>query len=210
MSIAIVTPWHNHAADLWPEYQKVLADANADELWIVDNGSTPPLDFGSLRLDANKGFCGGCNAGLAAATADIIVFLNNDVSLTEHGWLERLTDAVEPGVLVGARLRSDSHAQVDGQPMPYLDGWCIAGMRDDLLDLGGFDETLAEPAYFSDNLLCLEARAAGMTLREVRIGLKHAVGVTAKEQPDGRRALEQNRARYVERARELLTLTTNS
>ena len=64
-------------------------------------------------------------------------------------------------------LRYDNHAKVDDQSLPYLDGWCLAGMREDLLELGGFDESLEEPAYYSDNLLCLEARAHGMTLRDV-------------------------------------------
>ena len=58
-------------------------------------------------------------------------------------------------------LRFGRHADVDGEQFPYIDGWCLAGMREDLLRLGGFDEGLDEPAYYSDNLLCLEARAAG-------------------------------------------------
>ena len=103
-------------------------------------------------------------------------------------------------------LRYDAHADVDGQSLPYLDGWCLAGMRQDLLSLGGFDETLEEPAYYSDNLLCLEARAAGMTLREVPIGLHHKFNATAgpATTPQVRQATEANRARYVARARELL------
>ena len=80
------------------------------------------------------------------------------------------------------RYATGTHSDVDGHSFPYIDGWCLAGMREDLLRLGGFDESLQEPAYYSDNLLCLEARAAGMTLRDVRPGLDHLENVTAGDQ----------------------------
>ncbi len=204
MTVAIVTPWFNHP-DLWVDYQKVIAAAKADEVWIVDNGSDPPLDFSTLRLYENKGFSGGCNAGLHMADTDAIVFLNNDVELLEADWLEVLMDALEPGILVGPRIRTDPHTLVDGQVVPYLDGWCLAGMRDELLELGGWDETLAEPAYFSDNLLCLEARAHGFRLREAPVGLRHKQSVTTRSMKErGVAATNANQARYLARARELI------
>ena len=96
--------------------------------------------------------------------------------------------------------------------MPYIDGWCLAGMREDLLELGGFDEELAEPAYYSDNLLCLEARAAGMTLRDVDVSLVHKLNVTAGpgHSPSVQAASVANRSRYLARARELLGSVTTS
>ena len=121
-------------------------------------------------MGENLGFAEGSNAGLRRARGEAVLFLNNDIRLGRRGWLEEIRQAVEPGVLVGP-LRGDFHSQVDGHPMPYIDGWCLAGMTDDLLALGGFDADLEEPAYYSDNLLCLEARAAGMTLRDLRVGL---------------------------------------
>ena len=133
-----------------------------------------------------------------------MLFLNNDVELLRQGWLEEIRAALEPGVLVGP-LRNGAHTGVDGTPYPYLDGWCLAGMTHDLRDLGGFDESLAEPAYFSDNLLCLEARARGMTLRDLRPGLRHLENVTAGRavEPQVRAATSENHARYVARVREL-------
>jgi GT2 family glycosyltransferase len=125
------------------------------------------------------------------------------VEMLRPDWLERLIAQVQPGVLVGGQLRTDPHASVDGERFPYLDGWCVAGMRDDLLSLGGFDETLEEPAYYSDNLLSLEARAAGMTLLEVTGGLRHKLNQTAKTDPNVRAATLANQARYQARVREL-------
>jgi GT2 family glycosyltransferase len=205
-SIAVVTPWHEHpelAFDYIAAVDPVLREG--DELIIVDNGSDPPLDFATIHADSNLGFCGGCNLGLRHATTDAVAFVNNDIQLVRSGWLEEIREALEPGVLVGP-LRSGAHADLDGHRLLYIDGWCLAGMREDLLALGGFDETLAEPAYYSDNLLCLEARAAGMTLREVRPGLRHLENVTAGNaaSPEVQAASAANRARYIARARELL------
>jgi hypothetical protein len=107
-------------------------------------------------------------------------FLNNDIEVRRSRMaLRSLVAAVEPGVLAGARLRNDAHGSVDGHPFPYLDGWCLAGIRADLLEIGGFDETFDEPAYYSDNDLCLRARIAGMRLRECPVGLLHKENRTA-------------------------------
>ena len=205
MSVAVVTAWHNHRELLGDYRAAVEMGPMPDELLVVDNGSDPPLSFAAIRNDENAGFTRANNQGLDAATCETVVFLNNDIAATQHGWLEELVDAVEPGVLVGHRLRSDQHTIVDGHVYPYLDGWCLAGLRDELLDLGGFDETLAEPAYYSDNLLCLEARDAGMTLREVPVGLIHKGGITS-EMP-GNKHVEivtlGNRRRYQQRVRAL-------
>lgn len=208
-SVAIVTPWRNHVELADDYFEAVLPEMESgDECLIVDNNSDPPLKFGTLPVSQNLGFCGGCNLGLHSTNCDAVLFLNNDIELVRRGWLEEIRAALEPGVLVGP-LRGDLHAWIDGTPMPYIDGWCLAGMREDLIDLGGFDETLDEPAYYSDNLLCLEARAAGMTLREVRPGLRHKLNGTAGPafQPEVQAATAANRARYEARARELLVAT---
>jgi GT2 family glycosyltransferase len=46
-----------------------------------------------LRLPENRGYAGGCNAGLKSSSADYVVFMNDD---TEHDpmWLEQLVRAV--------------------------------------------------------------------------------------------------------------------
>lgn len=203
-----MTPWLNHvelAADYLDAVEPELQPG--DELIIVDTGSHPPLDFATIKGD--RGFCGGSNSGLRHASASAVLFLNNDVKLGRRGWLEEIRDALEPGHLVGL-LRYDRHGNVDDVAYPYLDGWCLAGMRDDLLRLGGFDTDLVEPGYYSDNLLCLDARIAGLTLREVRVGLAHKENVTAGRASDVlvRAATEANRARYVARVREACGVVT--
>lgn len=204
-TISIVTPWRDHW-ELLDDYRAAVLATDADEVVIVDDGSSPPLPFGVLRCEEPSGFCGASNAGLTYAQSDAVLFLNNDIAGGHDGWLETIREAVEPDVLVGAQMRYDLHAAIDASRLPYLDGWCLAGMRDDLVELGGFDESLEEPAYYSDNLLCLEARAVGMTLRAVSVGLHHKKGQTSQphNNPDVQRAAKANRERYLARVREVL------
>ena len=203
-SVAVVTPWMDHL-ELAEDYFSALdAGPYPDEVIIVDNASDPALPFGTIRSEENLGFAKGSNRGLDAAESDVVVFLNNDILATRQGWLWSLVQHVESGVLVGAQMRYDRHADVDGVRFPYLDGWCLAGMRDDLIDLGGFDEILEEPSYYSDNILCLKARAEGFTLREVPVGLHHKAGATSNANGFVLPATAANRLIYEAQARELL------
>jgi GT2 family glycosyltransferase len=206
MTVAVVTPWINHL-ELRAEYDRAIQlGPPPDELIIVDNGSDQPLEFAAIWNDENQGFCKACNQGLHAAASDVIVFLNNDIVATEAGWLDELVDAVEPSVLAGARIRTDQHTVVDGVVYPYIDGWCLAGRRDDLLYLGGFDTSLEEPAYYSDNLLCLEARARGFNLRQADTGLLHLVGGSGPTDTSNQTAATRaNHQRYQRRVRALVT-----
>ena len=71
-----------------PSLEAALAHNDANEILIVDNGSTDgSVDFlrahhprvKTLALDRNLGFGGGSNAGFRAAANDIVVLLNNDM-----------------------------------------------------------------------------------------------------------------------------------
>lgn len=204
-SIAIVTPWWNHHLLAADYLAAVDVRRSHDELVVVDNASEPPLEFAACRLVMNAGFSHPSNVGLQRATADAVLFLNNDIAMTRTDWLEQIRAALEPGVLVGAQLRTERHGDVDGNPLPYLDGWCVAGMRGDLVELGGWDEDYQEPSYYGDNDLSLRARAAGMRLREVRVGLHHKLSRTARDGDSVKEAAAAaNRQRFAERAREIL------
>ena len=203
-TIAIVTPWHNHL-ELAPDYfNAVSARRTVDELIVVDNDSDPSIDGARYRINRNAGFSYASNAGMEIATADAVLFLNNDVYATDRTWLEKIRNALEPGVLVGAKLRFDAHGDVAGTQLPYLDGWCLAGMREDLLELGGFDESYEEPAYYSDNDLCFRARLQGMTLREVRTGINHKGGATSNANGYVLPSTVANREKYTQMVNEAL------
>jgi len=209
-SITIVTPWldaHELIPGYWNAVKPELVDG--DEVIIVDNGSTVSVTVPTdaqvwvVRTVDNAGFNRVNNFGTRQAKTDVVLFLNNDIRASAPGWLQPIRDALEPGVLVGADLRDDPHSAVDGRIIPYLDGWCLAGMRDDLIDLGGWNEDFEEPAYYGDNELCVRAREAGMELVEASVTLRHIGNYTSKRM-DITGVSMRNRARYERAVRELL------
>jgi GT2 family glycosyltransferase len=206
-SITIVTPWlgkHELAKDYVTAVVGELRDD--DMVLIIDNGGAPELPFHTLTPQRNLGFSGGSNLGLDMAPTDAVLFLNNDIRLGRHGWLQPIRAALRPGVLVGP-VDYRSHSEVDGTLYPYVVGWCCAGMTDELRALGGFETKLEEPAYYSDNLLSLYARHAGMSLVEIRVALEHLEGTTAKDSPDISAVAARNRELYVKRVRHAPTAT---
>ncbi len=178
-TVTVVTPWQDHL-ELFDGYWNAIEAGVPDEVVVVDDGSDPPLSWASVRLDQPQGFCGACNAGLDAATSDAVVFLNNDVQLQAANWLRHIRRWLRPQTLVG-ELRAGPHTTVDGIEHPYIDGWCIGALREDWLDLGGWDDTLEEPAYYSDNLLTLRAQQAGWDFHTLTVGLHHLVSRTARD-----------------------------
>jgi GT2 family glycosyltransferase len=73
------------------------------ETILVDNGSTDGSlelvardypEVQALALSSNRGYAGGCNAGLEVACGEILVLLNNDTEVVPT-WLEALVDALD-------------------------------------------------------------------------------------------------------------------
>ena len=167
------------------------------EVIVVDDDS--PDDTASLlarignvkvvRNEVNLGFTKACNAGIAAASGEYVVLLNNDTEVTP-GWLEELTGTADsdPQVgVVGVKLEyPDGTLQEAGgivwrdgsgmnygrgdQPgrgeygylreVDYCSGACLLVRRDLLRRLGGLDERYA-PAYYEDTDLAFAARSLG-------------------------------------------------
>jgi GT2 family glycosyltransferase len=203
-TLSIITPWWNHL-DLLAEYKKVIEASCANEVIVIDNGSEPPFEcesFNVIRNETNRGFSRACNQGLRAATSDVVLFLNNDIRQSfDRKWGEDLLDKVAEGILVGAHYRNSAHTAVDGIPNPYLDGWCIGGMKQDLLDLGGWDESYAEPSYYGDNDLCLRATVKGFLLMPIDVPIYHTGNTTSKIF-DLSKVTPANYAKFAERVRE--------
>lgn len=199
MNITVVTPWLN-CPELRDGYWQAIDAGLApdDRVVIVDNGSSPPVEAPTdslIRLDSNQGFAAACNIGLERANTDAVLFLNNDVRLRDRRWLEMIRQELRPGVLVGPDLRITRHTAVDGRIVPYLDGWCLAGLTEELRELGGFNEDFEEPSYYGDNELCVRARAHGMKLVQCDAGLRHLGNYTSRH-TDVSAVSERNRARY--------------
>lgn len=211
-SIAIVTPWHNGHQFIRDYMTAVSFRSPRDELIVIDNASDPPLSIASniaidtIRSEENLGFSAANNVGLQESTSEATLFLNNDIVARSPDWLEALRSMLAPGVLVGAQLRYDPHGMVDGEPMPYIDGWCLAGMTDELRDLGGFDEGMIEHGYYADNDISFRARLHGFTLKEARVPLTHLRDSGPRRIPTlhVQEVTLRNKIRFEERVRDAL------
>jgi GT2 family glycosyltransferase/glycosyltransferase involved in cell wall biosynthesis len=144
----------------------------------------------ALRNPENLGFIGACNAGLAAARGEFVVFLNNDTAV-RPGWLEALVGTFESRPdcgLAGAKLvYPDGRLQEAGgivfsdasgwnygrfgdpahpafnylREVDYCSGAAIMLRRELLERFGGFDVRY-RPAYYEDTDLAFRVREAGL------------------------------------------------
>ena len=165
------------------------------ELILVDNASsdgTPDYlrSIGGARVilnSENLGFAAGNNVGLAVASGDYIVLLNNDAVVTE-GWLDRLVTPMERDPNIGfvgprsnyvagpqlvrdipytsmqemdayARQRAQTYAG-QGSVTGFIVGFCLALRRSVVEKIGGLDPAFGS-GNFEDNDYCLRAVLAG-------------------------------------------------
>ena len=77
----------------------VVDNGSVDDSMVVLRGLTEPR-IRIVSLPVNKGFAGGCNAGIAVAQGRYIATLNND-AVADPRWLEELVGGIETHPLVG-------------------------------------------------------------------------------------------------------------
>lgn len=167
------------------------------ELILIDSGSSDETRHltqyvkgaSLLRLGSNIGYVRGCNAGLELATAEAVLFLNNDVELGDGSVAEALRRLhSDPSIgAVGAKVVRTHGLLQEAGGIIWRDGWTIGYLRDQLPtvpeanfvrdvdfcsavfllarnsllhDLHGFDDVFA-PCYFEDVDLCVRIREAG-------------------------------------------------
>jgi glycosyltransferase involved in cell wall biosynthesis len=145
-----------------------------------------------LSVGANRSFGEGSNIGAESATGEILVFLNNNVVVTED-WLEPLVHelqgnpnvgAVGPKILypdgsireAGAFLDRNARSVQRGKgqasgadlfsekrEVQYVSADCFAIRKKDFLKVGGFN-FVYEPGNYEDADLCFSLRAAGLSV----------------------------------------------
>lgn len=218
---------------------RARTDYPAIEVVLVDNGSTEPSALALLdRLERD-----GCrvlrrpgpfnwsalnNDGVAAATGEVVVLMNNDVQCVEPGWLRAMVRAcLLPGVgAVGALLRyrdgTVQHAGVVLGPgpqavhlrcddprlpakVPAVTGACMALRRTVFDRMGGLDASL--PVTWNDLDLCLRLRGAGLRVLLARdaVLLHDELGSrTPDSDPGNHEQLERSRLLVASRHRRAL------
>lgn len=109
---SVVIPLFNRCDLTLACLEALVAGTHPDryEVVLVDNASTdgtPDLlaslegDVVVIRNEENQGFARACNQGAAAASSDLLVFLNNDTEVFP-GWLEALIGAFDADPSIGA------------------------------------------------------------------------------------------------------------
>jgi len=192
--VSIVVPVYNQPSMTEDCLAAIRANTQDYEIVLVDNGSDPPLYWsdGSLdqgdrliiRNETNLGFPAAINQGIRASKGDVIVLLNNDVTVTPH-WAERLMAVLEDYSIVGpmtnfaagmqqttiptyrneqelfreAEKRWDKYKGASVE-VNWLIGFCMMFRKSLFEELGEFDESLW-PCSGEELDFCLRARAAG-------------------------------------------------
>ena len=209
------------------------------ELIVVDNGSTDGTVAELERLstlipnlkvilnDDNAGFGPGNNQGLAAASGEVLLLLNND-TVVPRGWLTRLGRHLEDssvGLIGPATNRTCNEAQLDIPYQTYgeyktvarIQGenftgerypirlammFCTALTRATYERVGPLDERY-EVGLFEDEDYALRVRAAGLTVAWTpEVYVHHAYhATTGKLLPTGEymRLVQQNQSRFEEK-----------
>ena len=205
LRVSLIIPTYNGASLLAPCLDSVAVQRRpADETIVVDDASTDhTLDLlrrsypwvRPLALPRNLGFVGAVNAGIGAATGEVIALLNNDTE-ADAGWLEALVAPLEqdPSVAFCAskmllfdrrdRIQSagDSYS-TGGVPVNRgawtpddgrfdvpeevfgASGGAAAYRRSLLNEIGGFDPWLV--SYLEDVDLSWRAQLRGLRCRYV-------------------------------------------
>lgn len=197
-TVTIVTPWLNHP-ELIPQYEAAVQ--GAEQVIIIDNGSNDEtaaaladmmkrLPGALVTLPTNQGYSHANNLGLERATGEIVIFLNNDIEAAGD-WLSMVRQTVHGKCLVGPSL---GIRYVDGIPIPYLEGWCLAGETEAVRRVGGWNDTDFPGLYWEDNEFCYRATRGGLSLRQARLPLRHINNYTSSRTPGAYDNSEANRA----------------
>jgi GT2 family glycosyltransferase/glycosyltransferase involved in cell wall biosynthesis len=204
LSVSVVIVGRNNS-ELTPKtVESVLTHTDKDvQVILVDNGSESgalesliekfrDTRVSILPVGANRFFGEGSNIGAESATGEILVFLNNNVVVTEN-WLEPLVHELQANPNVGAvgpkfifpdgsireagafldgnaRSVQRGNGQASGgglfkekREVQYMSKDCFAIRKKDFLKVGGFN-FVYEPGNYEDADLGFSLRSAGLTV----------------------------------------------
>ncbi len=213
----------------------------AIELTLVDSGSSDETRYidryvmGAhvLRFDSNVGYLRGCNAALQLTSADVVLYLNNDIELAPGAVgaaLRRLGSHPSVGAVGGKIVRCHGLLQEagcinwrDGSTSGYLRGlsplapeanfvrkvdYCsgvFLMVRGDVVrQLDGFDDSFA-PAYYEDTDLCVRIAEAGYdVLYDPSVIVFHHEYGSAEGAGEPAEQMERNRLLFAQKHRAYL------
>ena len=202
--VSVVVVGRNNSELTSKSVESVLTHTHKDvEVILVDNGSESGVlenlidkfrdkRVSILSLGVNRSFGEGSNIGAESATGEILVFLNNNVIVTEN-WLGPLVHELqanpnvgavgpkflypdesirEAGVFLDRNARSVQRGKGrasgaglfnEKREVQYVSEDCFAIRKKDFLKVGGFS-FVYEPGNYEDSDLCFSLRAAGLSV----------------------------------------------
>jgi cysteinyl-tRNA synthetase len=154
--VTLLTVVHGWPADLERWLLSVFTHAKADfEAVVVDNSDDPRVAgrleqraaarLRVITLDPPLGFAAAVNAGIEAASGEVIVLFDPGVELTGDALTPLLRELSDPGVVLagpfGLRGKGTlkEFGESAGPDVDAIEGYCMAFRRADALAAGGFD-----------------------------------------------------------------------
>lgn len=189
MQVSIIVSCWNHLQDVTiPFLSEIKKTKDVQyELIMVDNGGEDGTseyltknhkEIKTIRLEKNRGWAGGNNAGYNIAMGDYICFINNDVTIQDPLWLRKMLDSIRYSgeVAVGAREVKDQFlAKHEGKQLRYMDGWCMLVKREFLdkygvmhVDFEHSERNGLEDVEFSERI-----RHFGFSWKCIDVGITH-------------------------------------
>lgn len=184
-SLTIVVPWWDHCEllKIWEHNIEFLRDS---EIIFVDNGSQLETkvaleDFCKLhnikliRNNENRGFAAANNQGLAIATGNYILYINNDTEILQSP-VSYLCYLAGEGI-------SGPGPATNELGEAYLEGWALCMKKSVLQALEGWSEDYG-PGYWDDVDLCHRAKLAGFLLTpipEINTFFRHLTNKTGRD-----------------------------
>jgi O-antigen biosynthesis protein len=159
--VTVVVPTRDRA-DLLRECARGLrrlTDYPNYDVVIVDNGSTEPaavlllerlrneVKFAVIKSPGAFNFSALCNTGAAHSCSQILVFLNNDISMVHADWLKHMVEwAGRPDVgAVGAKLKFPNGTLQHGGVIMSVSDLCLHKYHYAPDDHGGYLDQLKHP-----------------------------------------------------------------
>ncbi|MCP6720482.1 MAG: glycosyltransferase [Patescibacteria group bacterium] len=142
MKISLISPIMSLSEELANMTKQMIHDVREGmidecELIIIDNASTHGSEYMKegadiyVRLEENRGWGGGINVGMKLATGEYFVFVNNDITINQTGWAEKLIGRFESKPKIGTISMNGSGG---------FSGAFFAIRREIYDKIGGFDE----------------------------------------------------------------------